>query len=134
MAVLVDSNVLLDVLTVDPRWSSWSQRALEEAANRTRLVINAIVYGEVSFRFTRIEDLEDALPRDMIEREHLPYEAAFLAAKAFANYKKRGGTRVATLPDFFIGAHAAVAGYELLTRDSARYRTYFPALALIAPP
>jgi predicted nucleic acid-binding protein len=134
MAVLVDSSVLLDLMTEDARWLSWSQRALEEAADRTRLVINAIIYGEVSVRFSRIEDLETALPRDMIDREHIPYEAAFLAGKAFADYRGRGGSRTSTLPDFFIGAHAAVAGYELLTRDVARFRTYFPKLRLIAPP
>jgi predicted nucleic acid-binding protein len=133
MTVLVDSNVLLDLMTGDARWLSWSQRALEEAANRSRLVINAIVYGEVSVRFSRIEELEAALPRDLIGREPIPYEAAFLAAKAFAGYRRRGGTRTSTLPDFFIGAHAAVAGYELLTRDGARFRTYFPKLSLIAP-
>jgi hypothetical protein len=133
MAVLVDSNVLLDLMTEDARWLQWSSRAIEAAAERTRLVINAIVYAEVSVRYSRVEDLEEALPRDMFEREHLPYEAAFLAGKAFAAYRQRGGARTSTLPDFFIGAHAAVAGYELLTRDGARYRTYFPKLALIAP-
>ena len=134
MAVLVDSNVLLDLITEDSRWFSWSRRALEDAAERTRLVINAVIYGEVSVRYSRIEDLEAVLPRDLIARENLPYEAAFLAAKAFAKYRTRGGTRTSTLPDFFIGAHASVAGYELLTRDGARYRTYFPKLTLIAPP
>jgi len=134
MTVLVDSNVLLDLMTEDARWFSWSQRALEEAADRTRLVINAVVYGEVSVRFSRIEDLEAALPGELIGRENIPYEAAFLAAKAFARYRRQGGTRSSTLPDFFIGAHAAVAGYELLTRDGTRFRTYFPKLALIAPP
>lgn len=133
MAVLVDSNVLLDLMTEDARWFSWSQHALEHAANRTRLVINAIIYGEVSIRYSRIEDLEAALPRDMIDREGLPYEAAFLAGKAFAAYRSRGGTRTSTLPDFFIGAHAAVAGHELLTRDGTRFRTYFPKLKIIAP-
>jgi predicted nucleic acid-binding protein len=133
MAVLVDSNVLLDLMTEDARWFQWSSQAIETATERTRLVINAIVYAEVSVRFSRIEDLEEALPRDMFEREHLPYKAAFLAGKAFAAYRRRGGVRTSTLPDFFIGAHAAVAGYELLTRDGARYRTYFPKLALIAP-
>ena len=133
MAVLVDSNVLLDLMTEDARWFLWSSKALEEAADRTRLVVNAIVYSEVSVRFSRIEELEEALPKEMFDREHLPYEAAFLAGKAFAAYRRRGGERSSTLPDFFIGAHAAVAGYELLTRDGARYRTYFPRLALITP-
>ena len=133
MTVLVDSNVLLDLMTEDARWLQWSSLAIESAAQRTRLVINAIVYAEVSVRFSRVEDLEEALPRAMFYREHLPYEAAFLAGKAFAAYRQRGGARTSTLPDFFVGAHAAVAGYELLTRDGARYRTYFPKLALIAP-
>ncbi|MDE2135358.1 MAG: type II toxin-antitoxin system VapC family toxin [Alphaproteobacteria bacterium] len=133
MAVLVDSNVLLDLMTEDPRWFRWSSQAIEAAAERTRLVINAIIYAEVSVRFMRVEDLEETLPREMFGREHLPYEAAFLAGKAFAAYRQRGGARTSTLPDFFVGAHAAVAGYELLTRDGARYRTYFPKLALIAP-
>ena len=134
MAVLVDSNILLDLMTEDARWVGWSARALEDAADRARLVINPIIYAEVSVRFSRIEELEAVLPGDMIDREHLPYEAAFLAAKAFLHYKRKGGTRRSTLPDFFIGAHAAIAGYELLTRDARRYRTYFPNLKLISPP
>ena len=99
-----------------------------------RLVINPIVYGEISFRFEAIEDLEDALP-PIIEREDVPYEAAFLAAKAFVAYRRRAGTagRTSLLPDFYIGAHAAIRGYRLLTRDVARYRTYFPKITLIAP-
>lgn len=133
MAVLVDSNVILDLLTKDEHWEEWSARALEQAANRTRLVINPIVYTEVSVRFSRIEDLEAALLKDMIDREALPYEAAFLAAKVFQRYRKKGGKRTSTLPDFLIGAHASVAGYELLTRDARRYRTYFPKLVLITP-
>lgn len=132
-AVLVDSNVLLDVMTGDPAWFSWSSAALERAADKPRMVINAIVYAEVSARYSRIEDLEAALPVAMIEREPIPYTAAFLAAKAFLAYRRRGGTKQSPLPDFFIGAHAAVAGYRLLTRDTARYRTYFPTLGLICP-
>jgi len=133
MTVLVDSNVILDLIAEDKRWAEWSARALAQAADRTRIVINSIVYAEVSVRFSRIEELEAALPKDMIDREHLPYEAAFLAAKVFHRYRRKGGTRNSTLPDFFIGAHAAVAGYELLTRDPKRYRTYFPKLSLITP-
>lgn len=132
-AVLVDANVLLDVMTEDARWSAWSAAALERAAETDRLVINSIIYAEASIRFTRIEDLDEALPQATFEREAIPYEAAFLAGKAFVAYRRRGGTRRSALPDFFIGAHAAVAGYPLLTRDAARYRTYFPKLALIAP-
>jgi predicted nucleic acid-binding protein len=132
-AVLVDSNVLLDVMTEDAAWFAWSAAALERAADRFRLVINAVIYAEVSVRYARIEDLDEALPRAMFEREALPYAAGFLAAKAFPAYRGRGGVRRSPLPDFLIGAHAAVAGHRLLTRDAGRYRTYFPRLALMAP-
>lgn len=132
-AVLVDANVLLDVMTEDTRWLAWSVGALERAAERHRLVINAVIYAEVSTRFSRIEDLDASLPAAMVEREPIPYEAAFLAGKAFLAYRRGGGTRTSPLPDFFIGAHAAVAGYSLLTRDAARHRAYFPKLSLIAP-
>jgi|SRR3954454_1243484 len=132
-AVLVDSNVLLDVATNDSNWAAWSANAIETAADRFRLVINAVIYGEVSVRYSRIEELDMALPKAMFEREDLPYEAAFLAGKAFLIYRQRGGTKHSPLPDFLIGAHAAIAGYQLLTRDAARYRTYFPRLRLIAP-
>ncbi|MBU6298709.1 MAG: type II toxin-antitoxin system VapC family toxin [Alphaproteobacteria bacterium] len=133
MAVLVDSNVLLDLITEDPRWFSWSSQAIAAVAERARLVINAVIYAEVSIRFSRVEDVEAVLSKDIFDREVLSYEAAFLAGKAFTRYRHRGGGRSFTLPDFFIGAHAAVVGHELLTRDAARYRTYFPKLTLIAP-
>jgi len=132
-AVLVDSNVLLDLMTEDPRWFAWSASAMEGAANSFRLVINPIIYAEVSVRYSRIEDLDAALPKAMIEREAIPYEAAFLAGKAFLGYRRRGGTKRSPLPDFFIGAHAAVAGYRLLTRDATRYRNYFQRLPLVSP-
>jgi predicted nucleic acid-binding protein len=132
-AVLIDSNVLLDLMTEDPRWFSWSAKALANAAETLRLVINPIIYAEVSIRYSRIEDLNAALPKAMIDREPIPYEAAFLAGKAFRVYRRRGGTKRSTLPDFFVGAHASVAGYSLLTRDATRYRTYFPKLPLLAP-
>ncbi len=131
--VLIDSNVLLDLMTEDKVWSPWSMAAIERAADRHRLIINPVIYAEVSMRYSRVEDLDKALPRSFLEREPVPYEGAFLAAKAFQSYRRRGGQRSSALPDFFIGAHAAVAGYELLTRDVARYRTYFPKLQLIAP-
>jgi predicted nucleic acid-binding protein len=131
-AIMVDSNVLLDLMTEDTRWLSWSAAAVEKAADRSRLVINPIIYAEVSIRYSRIEDLEAALPRAMLDREAVPYEAAFLAGKCFLAYRQRGGTKRSPLPDVFIGAHAAVAGYRLLTRDAARYRSYFPRLSLIA--
>jgi predicted nucleic acid-binding protein len=132
-AVLVDSNVLLDIMTEDPQWFSWSADALARAAETMRLVINPIIYAEVSIRYSRIEDLNDALPLTFVEREPLPYEAAFLAGKAFLIYRKHSGVRRSPLPDFFIGAHASIAQYTLLTRDAGRYRTYFPKLPLITP-
>ena len=132
-AVLVDSNILLDVMTEDASRLSWSVSAIERAADTSRLVVNPVIYAEASVRFTRIEELDAALPSDLFEREPIPYEAAFLAGKAYLAYRRRGGTRRSPLPDFFIGAHAAVSSYRLLTRDSARYRAYFPKLSLIAP-
>jgi predicted nucleic acid-binding protein len=133
MAVLVDSNVILDVMTEDPIWMDWSSKALSKAADEGRLVINPVIYAEVSVRYTRIEALELAFASGLFDREPLPFEAAFLAGKVFLNYRHRGGTQPSTLPDFFIGAHAAVAGYGLLTRDSRRFRTYFPKLSIIGP-
>jgi predicted nucleic acid-binding protein len=131
--ILVDSNVLLDVATSDPVWFAWSSQALENAANEASLAINALIYSEVSIGFKQIEDLEQAVPSSMFRRERLPYEAAFLAGKAFLQYRRRGGGRTSPLPDFYIGAHAAVAGFRILTRDPRRYRTYFPTVVLIAP-
>jgi predicted nucleic acid-binding protein len=131
--VLVDSNVLLDVLTEDPRWSSWSMSALAEQGDREVLAINPIIYAEVSIGFVRIEEVDAALPPSTFHRLALPWEAAFLAGKCFLAYRKRRGVRVSPLPDFYVGAHATVSGMTLLTRDAARYRTYFPKLKLIAP-
>lgn len=131
--VLVDSNVILDVVTGDPQWGAWSKGALEREVDRSVLVINPLIYAEVSIDFHDVEDLERAVPYQMFLREALPYAAAFLAGKAFRNYRRRGGARTAPMPDFYIGAHAAVRGYRLLTRDAARYRTYFPTVELIAP-
>lgn len=131
--ILVDSNVLLDVLTEDRAWADWSGAALERAAESGSLAINPIIYAEVSIRFERIEDLEETLPAAEFRRLPLPWEAAFLAGKAFLGYRRRGGTRRSPLPDFYIGAHAAVAGLGLVTRDATRYRTYFPTVDLIAP-
>ncbi len=134
MAVLVDSNVILDVATNDPTWGEWSSQALARAADASVLVINPIVFAEVSVGFDRVEDLEDALPPELYRRDPLPYEAAFLAGRSFLTYRRRrGGRRVTPLPDLYIGAHAAVAGHRLLTPDARRYRTYFPRLVLIAP-
>lgn len=131
--VLVDSNVILDVVTDDPKWFEWSAAQLERLAETSVLVINPIVYSEVSIGFDRIEALDRALPTDFFRREPLPFEAGFLAGKCFLKYRKASGVRRSPLPDFYIGAHAAIAGHALLTRDAARYRSYFPALRLIAP-
>jgi predicted nucleic acid-binding protein len=131
--VLVDSNVLLDVFSEDPVWFEWSAAALADAAERAVLVVNPIIYAEVSVRFDRIEELEEALPANRFVREVLPWEAAFLAGKCYVVYRRRGGERRSPLPDFYIGAQAAVRKMTLLTRDASRYRTYFPSVDLIAP-
>ena len=133
MATLVDSNVILDVVTDDQEWGDWSAAMLSQAAQEGRLLINPIIYAEVACRFTRIEDLDEVLPAEYFTREPLPWAAGFLAARAFLAYRRRGGTRPTPLPDFFIGAHAAIQGYTLLTRDRRRYRTYFPKLRVIEP-
>ena len=133
MPTLVDSNVILDVVTEDSEWLQWSSAMLAREAERSRLVINPLVYAEVSLAFDRIEELDAAIPTDFLTREPLPWDAAFLAARAFLRYRRKGGTRTHPLPDFYVGAHAAVAGYTLLTRDARRYRTYFPKLRLVAP-
>lgn len=125
--------MLLDVLTDDVKWGEWSRHALAEASDEGRLVINPIIYAEVSIGFDRIEDLDVAVPASDFEREALPYQAGFVAARAFLDYRRRGGERRSPLPDFYIGAHAAVLNYRLLTRDVNRYRTSFPSLVLVAP-
>ena len=129
---LVDSNVLLDLFTEDPRWREWSETQLADALDRGPTLINPIIYAEISISFERIEELEQALPQEL-EREALPWEAAFLAGKCFLAYRRRGGERRSPLPDFYIGAHAAVTGRALLTRDPGRYRSLFPRLELISP-
>jgi len=125
--------VLLDVFTDDPAYAGWSSEALVHAFDQGPVVINPVVYAEVSVGFHRIEDLDDALPKSAFVREPLPFPAGFLAGKAFLAYRRSGGTKPAPLPDFYIGAHAAVAGYRLLTRDARRYRSYFPRLELLTP-
>jgi predicted nucleic acid-binding protein len=132
-ATLVDSNVLLDILTEDPEWLDWSASALAGQADAGPLIINPLVYAEVAARFDRIEDLEAALPAEYYERQALPWEAAFLAGRTFIRYRRRGGQRRSPLPDFYIGAHALIGRMVLLTRDARRYRTYFPALRVVAP-
>lgn len=131
--ILVDSNVLLDVMTDSPDWADLSRAAVMSLSAHRQLVINAIIYAEVSISFDRIEDVEDQLPPDVFRREDMPYEAAFLAGKAFVAYRKRGGVRQLPMPDFFIGAHAAVRGYALLTRDPKGVRSYFPSVEIISP-
>ena len=133
MLTLVDSNVLLDLLERDPTWGSWSLKAVEDCARNGELCINPVVYAEVSFGFQSVEEVEQAFPESYFRRLPIPMEAAFVAAKAFVRYRRRGGKRASTLPDFFIGAHAAVMRMRLLTRDPKRYRTYFPTVELIAP-
>lgn len=132
-ATLVDSSVILDIVTEDANWTRWSEEALARARDEGDLLINPIIYAEVSAGFERIEDLDDVLPAADFQREPLPYEAGFLAAKAYLAYRKRGGIKRSPLPDFYIGAHAAVRGYRVLTRDVARYRTYFQRVELMAP-
>jgi predicted nucleic acid-binding protein len=133
LITLVDSNVILDLVTDDPKWSDWSSRALSRAADESTLAINPLIFAEVSIRFATIEECNELLPPAEFARLELPYEASFLAGKAFLSYRRRGGQRSAPLADFFIGAHAAVRGLRLLTRDATRYRTYFPTVKLIAP-
>lgn len=132
-SVLIDSNILLDVATQDPSWCPWSTEKLRSAGNEARLVINPIIVAEVSVHYASLAQFDDAVPQSLFAREPISDEAAFLAGKCFAAYRRRGGAKTSPLPDFFIGAHASVAGYRLLTRDVARYRSYFPTLPLIAP-
>ena len=130
---LVDTNVLLDLVTNDPVWADWSIRQLDHAADKGLLIISDVVYAELSVGFERIEDLDDLLDEAGIEMGEIPREALFLAGKAFRRYRAAGGARSGVLPDFFIGAHAAVLGLPLLTRDAKRYRSYFPSVVLMAP-
>ena len=131
--ILVDANVLLHVLTDDPQWYGWSASQLDAGAAHAELCINPIIYAEISVGFERIEALDDALSPDAFTRLELPWEAGFLAGKAFLNYRRAKGSRTSPLPDFYIGAHAAIEGMALLTRDAKRFRTYYPKLELISP-
>ena len=131
--VLVDSNVLLDIFEEDPQWYGWSSEHLSKCAEESLLAVNPLIYAEVSIGFKTIEELEEVLPVAVFERRPLPWEASFLAGKSFLRYRRNGGVRRSPLPDFFIGAHALIEGMTLLTRDVARYRTYFPKLKLVAP-
>jgi predicted nucleic acid-binding protein len=132
-AYLVDSSVLLDIFTADPVWASWSVERLEEACSDGTVYVDPVVYAEVSVRFSRIEDLEAAIRESGLVWSEIPREALFLAGKAFLSYRRKGGARTAPLPDFFIGAHAAVSGLVLITRDPARVRKHFPKLRVSSP-
>jgi len=131
--ILIDSNVLLDIASENSEWYSWSSGAVETAGNSDDLGINPIIYAETSVRYSSLAEFDIAFPEQFFRREPLPYAAAFLAGKAHLAYRNQGGSRFTTLPDFFIGAHAAVAGYQILTRDPRRFRRYFPSVKLIAP-
>jgi len=131
--ILVDSNIILDIVTEDKRWFGWSNKTLTRLSAANMFVINPIIYSEVSVGFEKIEGLEDVLDPRLFRRDQIPWEAAFLAGKCFLQYRRQGGKRDAPLPDFFIGAHAAVSKMQLLTRDEVRYRTYFPTITIISP-
>jgi predicted nucleic acid-binding protein len=131
--ILVDTNVLLDVVQNDSQWGAWSQGKLDSAGALDVLVINPIIYSELSIAFARIEELEAVITESALDVEPIPREALFLAGKAFLSYRRSCGAKHSVLPDFYIGAHAAVMQWPILTRDVARYRTYFPAVSLIAP-
>lgn len=131
--LLVDTNVLVDVLQDDPQWANWSIGQLRAQASIHQLTINPIIYAEIALSFSTLEGLDSAVSTLALELREIPRPALFLSAKAFAQYRRRGGSRLQVLPDFFIGAHAAVEGWPLLTRDARRFRTYFPTLEVIAP-
>jgi predicted nucleic acid-binding protein len=131
--ILVDSNVILDIFLDDPNWAEWSESKLEKFSSTSSLFINPVVYSEVSIGFERIEDLESALIRGGFQMLEIPREALFLAGKAFFEYRKKKGAKKSPLPDFYIGAQAAILKMDLITRDESRYRTYFPTVQLITP-
>jgi predicted nucleic acid-binding protein len=131
--ILVDTNVLLDVVQNDPQWGDWSQSQLEAGSLTDTLVINAVIYSELSIAFERIEELDAVIAEASLTVEPIPREALFLAGKAFLDYRRRRGSRHSVLPDFYIGAHAAIQGYSILTRDTGRYQSYYPTVRLITP-
>jgi predicted nucleic acid-binding protein len=133
MSMLVDSNVLMDIAYRHPVWMEWSQQTLASASVRDELIINSIIFAEFSFRHETYEEADMLLPPEDFRREDFPFIAAFAAAKAFAVYRKSGGAKTRPLPDFFIGAHAAVCGHSIITRDPSGYRSYFPDVELITP-
>ena len=131
--VLVDSCILLDLFTDDPNWAAWSQRKLEEYSQINSLYINSIIYTEISLAFKKIEELEEAIKMLNLRVLEIPREALFLTGKVFLNYRKNKGTKNSPLPDFFIGAHASVSNFSLITRDVSKFTTYFPKIRLIHP-
>lgn len=133
MTTLVDSNVIIDLFSEDDEWFDWSSSMLSQHARHGRLVINPVVYAELCCAYDTVEEVDAAVPHHYFDRETIPWAASFLASRAFVQYRRRGGARRSPLPDFLIGAHAAIAGYTLLTRDATRYRTYFPRLRVVAP-
>jgi predicted nucleic acid-binding protein len=133
LATLIDTNVLIDIAVRDPIWSKWSHSKMRIALERGSLVINQIIYVEFSMRYETIDEVDSVLPEDEFRREGLPYEAAFAASRAFSVYRRLGGPREKVMPDFLIGAHAAIRGYPILTRDPAGFRNYFPDVELITP-
>ena len=133
MSTLVDTSVLIDILDEDEEWLDWSASMLDRAARQGPLVINQLILAEASVTLDTVEELDEALPASYFVRESLPWDAAFLAGKAFVGYRRRGGTKRSPVPDFYIGAHAAVAGHTLLTRDPKRYQSYFPKIRIVAP-
>lgn len=131
--ILIDSCVILDIITEDPNWFGWSAKKLEECADEYPLFINPIIYSEISIGFNKIEELEQCISPSIFKRVSIPWEAAFLAGKMFLKYRKLGGHRTLPLPDFFIGAHAVIENFSLLTRDTKRFKSYYPQLKLISP-
>jgi predicted nucleic acid-binding protein len=131
--ILADSNVLLDVITADPKWGRWSLAALDEWARRGAILINPVIYAEIAPAYDTMEGLDAAIEAVGLELREIPRAALFLASRAFVRYRRRGGARRGVLPDFFVGAHAAVLDIPLLTRDTHRYRAYFPTLRLVTP-
>lgn len=133
MGVIVDTNVLIDLAIDTPRWTDWSRAAVMKASRRDTLIINQVIYSEFATRYDNEDEIAEVLDERFFVRESLPWSAAFMAGHVFQTYRERGGARDRTLPDFLIGAHAAVMGYEVITRDPAGYRNYFAGLSLVTP-
>ena len=132
MATLIDTNILIDIAVRDPAWSDWSRRQLLACLDGG-MIINPVIFAEFSLRYGSLKEAQDAINLVGLVQEHMPFDGAYLAGRAFRVYRSRGGVRHSTLPDFFIGGHALVRGYAILTRDTSGYRSYFPDVPLIAP-